>query len=368
MIELSPSEEARARNLHQSSLIFIVHDHNLSPQDMDALRRGGVTAKQVHICLDAQLWTDKATFQASESRTEGYLRRALVALDYLYWQIEASHGQLVVALEPSDIEKAKAQGKQALVIGAEGSRLLEGRLETLRMLHRLGLRHLQLSWAFNTPVGASQRDLSGRGLGEWGRALIREMNRLGIMVDVSHLAYQTMYDVIETSTTPILNSHTGALALNPGLYQLLPDDMIRATAANGGVMAMHFMSGLVKPGPQQATMKDLLRQFEYVINLAGVHHVACGPDYFPLTDARMWENTGYSKYTFTEGVEDVSQMLNLTRGLVALGLSDEEIRKVLGGNLLRLFTQVRAAAEPGAWEYVPYAQGSGANTEGVTPF
>lgn len=87
---------------------------------------------------------------------------------------------------------------------AEGSRLLEGRLETLRMLYRLGLRHLQLSWAFNTPVGGSQRDLSGRGLGEWGRALIREMNRLGIMVDVSHLAYQSIYDAIETSSTPIL--------------------------------------------------------------------------------------------------------------------------------------------------------------------
>lgn len=368
MIELSPSQEERARSLHESSLVFIVHDHNLSPGDMEDMRRGGVTAKQVHISLDAQLWTDKDTFRASETHTDGYLRRALAALDYLYWQVESSQGKLILALEPEDIERAKAEGKTALLLGSEGSRLLEGRFESLRMLYRLGLRHLQLSWAFSTPVGASQRDMSGRGLGEWGRELIGEMNRLGMIVDISHLAYQSIYDAMETSTTPTLNSHTGALALNPGLFQLLPDELIRATGASGGVLGIHFMSVLVKPGPGQATLSELLNQFEYVINLAGIDHVACGPDYFPLADARMWENTGYSQYTFAEGVEDISQMLNLTRGLVALGLSDEDIRKVLGGNLLRLFRQVRDGAVHDTREYKPFAIGSGANTDGTTPF
>ncbi len=367
MIRLSPSDEERARQLHRDSLIFVCHDHNLFPEDMEAMRRGGVTAKQVHVCLDAQLWSDKETFDASAAREEGYLRRALVAMDYLYWQVEQSQGQLVVALEPEDILKAKAQGQVALLLGAEGARLLEGRLEVLRMLDRLGLRHLQLSWAFNTKVGASQRDMSGRGLSDWGRELIRELNRLGIIVDVSHLSHQSMFDALETSATPLLNSHTGALALNPGLYQLLPDDLIRAIAAKGGVLGIHFMSVLVKPGGHQATFDELMRQFEYAINLAGSDHVACGPDYFPLDDPRLWENTGYPPYTFAEGVEDISQMLNVTRGLVALGFSDQDIRKIMGGNLLRLFQTARLAAKSGPWNYVPYAEGLGACTDGVTP-
>jgi membrane dipeptidase len=367
MIQLAPVEEERAHQLAHESLIFVCHDHNLAPEDMEAMRRGGVTAKQVHISLDAKLWADKEIFEASATQEEGYLRRAMVALDYIYWQVEHSQGRLVIAWEPEDIVRAKANGSVSLVLGAEGSRLLEGRLETLRMLYRLGLRSLQLSWSFITPVGASQRDLSGRGLEEYGRKLIREMNRLGMMVDVSHLSYQSMLDAIETSTTPILNSHTGALALNPGLHQLLPDDMIQAIAAQGGILGIHFMSILVKPGPQKATFQDLMRQFEYLIRLAGVDHVACGPDYFPLSDPRMWENTGYPPYTFAEGVEDISQVQNVIGGLIALGLNDDDVRKIMGGNLLRLFRQVRAAAQPGPWEYIPYAAGLGACTDGVTP-
>ncbi len=367
MIELTLADEERARWLAQESLIFVCHDHNLAPEDIEAMRRGGVTAKQVHLCLDAQLWADKKVFEASATREEGYLRRAMVALDYIYWQVEQSKGRLVIALEPEDIVAAKANGSVALVLGAEGSRLLEGRLEILRMLYRLGLRHLQLSWSFVTAVGATQRDLSGRGLEEYGCSLIHEMNRLGMMVDVSHLSYQSMLDAMETSTTPILNSHTGALALNPGLHQLLPDEMIKAIAAQDGILGIHFMSILVKPGPQQAKFQDLMRQFEYLIRLAGVDHVACGPDYFPLSDPRMWENTGYPTYTYAEGVEDISQVRNVIRGLIALGLTDDDIRNIMGGNLLRLFRQVRAAAQTGPWQYVPYAVGTGACTDGVTP-
>src|SRR5207244_1692232 len=171
----------------------------------------------------------------SATESEGFLKSALVAMDYVYWQVERSRGRVRVALGPGDIVAAKLDGAVALVLGSEGSRLIEDRLEVLRMLYRLGLRHLQLSWALETTVGAPQSDRSGRGLTDFGKDLVRELNRLGVIVDVSHLAPRAQYDALATSTTPVLNSHTGASALNPTQPQLLDDDLIKAFAEQGGV-------------------------------------------------------------------------------------------------------------------------------------
>lgn len=361
------------------------------------MREGGVTAKQLMLSLDARIHADRETFLASvrgrgyarEARrhgpplpdapedrealralgpaeSEGFLRSALVALDYVYWQVQRSEGRIVVALEPDDIVDAKERGAIALLLGSEGSRLIEDRLEVLRMLDRLGLRHLQLSWALETTVGAPQSDKSGRGLNDFGRDLIRELNRLGIIVDVSHLADRSIEDAIETSRTPILNSHTGARALNPEQPQLLTDELIRATAARGGVLAIHFHSALVKPGRHQAKFDELMAQFEYVARLAGTDHVACGPDYLHIADRRLWENQGISTpFSMTEGVESIGRMLNVTRGLVSRGFGDDDIRGIMGGNLLRLFRAARAGAERRPWPY-PRAEAIGAATGGTT--
>jgi membrane dipeptidase len=367
MLHLSPAEEERAAALHRDSLIMIVHDHELFPDAMQRMRTGGVTAKQLHICLDGLIYNASDVFYASREQRQGYLWRALVALDYVHWMVESSQGEIVIARTPEDIVQAKAKGRIALLLGAEGPRLIEDRLEVLRMLYRMGLRHLQLSWAWETTVGASQNDKSGKGLSDFGRSLIRELNRLGIIVDVSHLSYQSIYDALEVSSTPILNSHTGAAALNPQQAQLLPDELLVATAKQGGVLAIHFMSQMVKPGRHKATFDELMRQFEYITDLVGVEHVACGPDYLYL-DPRIWQNQGIAEpFTFADGVEDVSMMANVTRGLVARGFSDDAIRAMMGGNLLRLFQQVQDAAETMVGEYVPSAQGIGVNTGGATP-
>ncbi|HOG47207.1 MAG TPA: membrane dipeptidase [Anaerolineae bacterium] len=346
---------------------MICHDHDLFPENLEAMLRGGVTAKQVHICLDALYWAERETFLGSADLEEGFLRRALVAMDYLYWQVERSGGQIRVVLEPEDILRAKEEGAIALLLGAEGARLLENRLEVLRMLYRLGLRHLQLSWAWRSAVGAPQRDKSGRGLTAFGRSLIREMNRLGMIVDISHLAYRAQYEALETSASPVLNSHTGAATLSPEWTQMLPDDLIRAIASQGGVIGIHFMSHVVKPGWHQATLDELMDQFEYVTNLVGVDHVACGPDYLYL-DPRVWENQDApAPFSYTAGVEDISHLESVTRGLVSRGFSDGDIGKIMGANLLRLFSTVRREATLGAGAYMPFARGIGACTDGTTP-
>lgn len=373
-VSLSAADEQRAQRLHREATVFVCHDHTLFPEDFEAMRRGGVTAKQLMLSVDARIHTDKETFIQSGSgraylreakrhgtpttagaadpavralgptESEGFLKSALVAMDYVHWQVERSNGRIRIALSPQDIRAAKESGAVALVLGSEGSRLIEDRLEVLRMLYLLGLRHLQLSWALETTVGAPQSDRSGRGLTDFGRDLVRELNRLGVIVDVSHLSVQSQYDVLATSATPVLNSHTGAAALNPTQPQLLDDDLIRAFAAQGGVMALHFHSQLVKPGRDKAKFDHLMAQFEHVAELAGTDHVACGPDYLELRDPRLWENQGIDvPFSITEGVEDISKMLNLTRGLVSRGFSDADIKRMLGGNLLRMFTAVHAA-------------------------
>ena len=396
-ITLSPTDEERAQRLHRESTVFICHDHSIFPEDFEAMARGGVTAKQLMLSVDARLHADRETFLASiqgrgyarESKrheravgavdeeihvralgpteSDAFLKSALVAMDYVYWQAERSSGRLRVALEPDGVRAAKKDGAIALVLGSEGSRLLEDRLEVLRMLHRLGMRHLQLSWALETTVGAPQSDKSGRGLTEFGKDLVRELNRLGMMVDVSHLAPRAQYDALALSKTPVLNSHTGATALNPTQPQLLDDELIKAFAAQGGVMAIHFHSQLVKPGRHPAKFDELMAQFEYVARLAGTDHVACGPDYLDLRDARLWENQGITTpFSMTEGVEDIGRMPNVTRGLVSRGFSDDDIRKIMGGNLLRLFDSVHASRGEAPRSY-PRPEGFGVATGGTSP-
>jgi membrane dipeptidase len=393
-VRLSPEQEERAQRLHREAIVFVCHDHTFFPDDFAAMARGGVTAKQVMLTVDARLHADRETFLAStrgrasarEARrrdptlvadddrvrplaaheSEGFLKSALVAMDYIYWQVDRSEGRLRVALTPDDISSAKRENAVALLLGSEGSRLIEDRLEVLRMLHRLGLRHLQLSWALETTVGAPQSDKTGRGLASFGKELIRELNRLGVIVDVSHLSVRSQYDALETSRSPVLNSHTGATALNPTQLQLLDDDLIKAFAEKGGVMAMHFHSQLVKPGRDKARFSQLMDQFEYVAQLAGTDHVACGPDYLEMRDPRVWENQGITvPFSITEGVENIGRMLNVTRGLVQRGFSDRDIQNMLGGNLLRLFDETQGARSPESPEY-PRPDGYGTLTGGTT--
>ena len=381
----------RAELLFREGISFICHDHDLLPAGLEALRRSGVTAKQLHISCDGQIYSDQPTFWSSATRDQlirerarvgasvddlpppadllasgVFLRSALVAIEHVRSQIEASGGALMLALEPEDVRTAKARGAAAVMLGSEGSRLIQDNFEVLRALHRLGLRHLQLSWAWETSVGTPQSDTSGRGLTAFGRELVRELNDLGVLIDVAHLSYASIAEVIEVSRVPILCSHSGALTLNPEQTVLLPDHLLKKIAEAGGVVAVHFMSQIVKPGRHKATFAELMAQFRYLIDLIGPEHVACGPD-FAYLDPRMWQNYGITvPYTYAEGVDDITGMRNVTRGLVSLGLSDDEILAVQGENLMRLFEGVRRAARRTPARPIPPGA-IGMRTDGTTP-
>jgi membrane dipeptidase len=395
-LTLTAEQERQAERLFRENISFICHDHNLLLPDLEMLRRSGVTAKEVHISRDGQTMADRRTFLSSATRAalEGERRRvgaatgdlpedvpdiadaahsgrflhwALIALDHILSAIAESGGGLVLALEPEDVVEAKRRGVAALLIGTEGSRLLQDSFEVLRALHRLGLRHLQLTWAWETSVGTPQSDRSGRGLSDYGLDLVRELNDLGVMIDVAHLSYASMADVLRTSRAPILCSHTGALALNPEQTVCIPDHLLDAIAERKGIVAVHFMSQIVKPGRHRATFAELMAQFTYIAERIGPEHVALGPDFTQL-DPRMWLNAGITvPFMYAEGVEDVTRIPNVVRGLVAAGFADDEVRGILGGNLLRLFGTVRAArsgaSRPRPWD----ARAAGALTAGTTP-
>lgn len=355
-IVLSEDDEERAITLHRDSVVVVVHDHCFGLEDLERMRAGGVTAKQLHLSVDARLWGSPELFRATVAtgstsavaatdpdHADGFLPSALVALDHVRELVAASGGSIAIALEPEDITAAKARGGIALLLGSEGARMTGYRVEVLRAWADLGLRHLQLSWAIDHPLGTDQRDTSGRGLSPLGRTFVQELNRLGLIVDVSHLSYASIRDAVEESALPVLNGHSGASALNDTQPQLMPDDVIRAMARRGGVIAVHFMSQMVKPGRSKATFDHLMAQFVYLADLVGPEHLACGPDYLP-EPARVAATQGLQEgFTYAAGVEDISAMWNVTRGLVSRGFSDHEIRGMLGGNVMRLFGEVRAA-------------------------
>jgi len=367
----SANDEARADRLFRDGISFIVHDHDVLRDAIERFRRSGVTAKQVHISCDGQIYGDQDAFWSSATpeqlvkerarvgastadlpklvdvnATGLFLRSALIALEHLRAQIDASGGGLILALEADDIVAAKRAGAAALLLGSEGSRLIQSDLGVLRALYRLGLRHLQLSWAWETSVGAPQSDTSGRGITPFGRDLVRELNDLGVIVDVAHLSYASIAEVVDASRVPVLCSHTGSLTLNPEQTVCLPDELIQKIAGAGGIVAVHFMSQIVKPGRHKATFAELMAQITHIAGLVGPEHIGLAPDYGPL-DPRMWTNYGITvPYSFADGVEDVSKVSNVARGLVAAGFSDAEIRGIMGENLLSLFRSVRAARRP----------------------
>jgi membrane dipeptidase len=371
MSHVGATDEDRAERLFREGISFIVHDHDVLRADIERFRRSGVTAKQVHISCDGQIYAEQEAFWSSATpeqlvkernrvgasttdlpklvdttATGLFLRSALIAIEHLRAQIDASRGGLVLALEADDIVAAKRTGSAALLLGSEGSRLIQSDLGVLRSLYRLGLRHLQLSWAWETSVGTPQSDTTGRGITDFGRDLIRELNDLGAIVDVAHLSYASIAEVVEVSRVPVLCSHTGSLTLNPEQTVCLPDDLIRKIGDTNGVVAVHFMSQIVKPGRHKATFAELMAQITHIARLIGAEHVGLAPDYGPL-DPRMWKNYGITiPYSFADGVEDVGKMPNMTRGLVAAGFDDDEIRGIMGENILRLFRDVRAARRP----------------------
>jgi len=264
-----------------------------------------------------------------------------VTLEQTLAQADAHPEDLLIVRSSQDAGRAKATDRIGLLLTIEGAgRWLDGHIDALRLYHRLGVRcvglthgeggdepkHLQGTRSPFGPCTAADREAerkNARGLTPFGREVLRVSNDLGIVTDLSHTNDRAFYEVLERSSRPVAMTHTAAFSLCPH-WRCLTDDQIKALASAGGVMGIAFVPSFIHP--EHATIDRLVEHVCHVADLVGIDHVAIGSDY-----------DGMGKTVPV--VPDVSQIVHLTRSLLAHGLSEEEVQKVWGGNFLRLLQQ-----------------------------
>lgn len=284
--------------------------------DLPRLREGGVTAQVFAIFIEDQYLPARAAGQT------------LRMLDALYRELDDNADSLVLATGAECIVEAKALGKVAAIVGIEGAESLEGDLGLLRIFYRLGLRLLTVTWSRrNQAADGVSESCSGGGLTEFGIQLVEECNNLGVVLDISHLAPAGVRDVLEASARPIIASHSNAHAVCPHARNLT-DEQLVAVAEKGGVVCTTFVPGFITEEGKGASLGKLLDHIDHIVRVAGIDHVGLGSDF-----------DGFGPPA-PKGLEDVARLPEITTGLVSRGYIDDEVRKVLGGNLMRVFRQV----------------------------
>ena len=356
----STSEAAlrqRANRLHRASIVVDTHNDITSPItdenfDMGARDTSGKIQTDIPRMKEGGLGAEFFSIYvaAKYAKEGGAARRALDMIDGVYEQVRRHPGRLQMAYTVADIRRARRTGKIAALMGIEGGHAIEDSLSALRQFYALGIRYMTLThtntnnWADSAGGISVEAEKRHGGLSEFGREVIGEMNRLGMMVDISHVGDETFWDVIETTKAPVIASHSSCRALT-NVPRNLTDDMLKAVAKNNGVVMINFYNGFIntdyaKPGEprptkaaETATLDMLMAHFEHVIKIAGVNHVGIGSD-FDGVDGLL-----------PPGMEDVSKLPTITYELLKRGYSEADVKKVLGENLLRVMAENERVAK-----------------------
>ncbi len=366
-------ERATVLDLHDDTTQMIVDEgynlaekHDFGQVDIPRMRTGHVSG------LFLSIWTDSDRYSPIQS-----IRRTLEQIDAVRRETARHPADLAMATTADEILAAKERGRIAILMGLEGGSAIDSDLAVLRTYFDLGVRYMTLTHTNHTPwADTSSKPPEHNGLTDFGRQVVREMNRLGMMVDISHVSDKTFYDALETSTAPIIASHSSCRSI-ANVPRNMTDDMLRAIAAKGGVVHINYYEGFLEPGflDRQNSLKDeqarqdsidnqtpnfgdrsqngpavrkinaernaklgriplsrLLDHFEHAVKIAGIDHVGLGSDFDGASDM------------FPEGIEDVSGIPNLVSGLMERGFSDADILKILGGNTLRVMRAVEQVA------------------------
>lgn len=298
--------------------------------------------------------------------------RANTEIDTLYAIVNRHPDKMMIVTNSEQLKQAIKQRKLAAMMGVEGGHMIEDNLDYLDSLYKRGARYMTLTWNNSTSWATSASDESRdsslqqpKGLNDFGRQVVKRMNELGMMVDLSHVGEKTFWDAINTTTKPVLVSHSDAYALNP-VPRNLKDDQIKAVAKNGGVIDVNFFSGFVdsnynkrnkaflakhkaerdsllalnmnideanghlysKYKSEAEAMRPplslLIDHIDYIVKLAGVDHVGLGSDFDGIPSS-------------TQQLNDVTDMPLIAKELVKRGYSEKDIQKILGGNFIRVF-------------------------------
>jgi len=383
-----PAVSSQARAIQDSSIVVDTHadtpqrfldegfdigssdSNDVGHLSLDKARRGNLGAEFFSI------WVDPETNRGH------FAQHTFDLIDSVYEQAAHHPDRMIMAFSVADIERAHHEHKLAALMGIEGGHSMENDMHLLRDYYRLGVRYMTLSWSNTNEWADSSGDVNDpkiqhhNGLTDFGRQVVLEMNRLGMMVDISHVADKTFWDTIAIAKAPVIASHSSARALVDAPRNMT-DDMLRAVAKNGGVVQVNFFSGFVDQDYRKAMLaqeKDqaaaiqsyvdslkvkgkpvsyieidrmerewtakiprppfnsLIDHIDHIAKVAGVDHVGLGSDFDGVSGATP------------QGMDSAADLPKITQALLDRGYSADDIKKILGGNLLRVFRQVETVS------------------------
>ena len=379
----------KARAIHDSALIIDTHADtpqrfldegfdigSTDPSDvghisLEKARRGNLGAEFFSI------WVDPETNRGN------FAKHTFDLIDSVYEQAARHPDRMMMAFSTADIERAHREHKLASLMGIEGGHSIENDIHLLRDYYRLGVRYMTLSWSNTNEWADSSGDINDpkvqhhNGLTDFGKQVVLEMNRLGMMVDISHVADKTFWDAIATTKAPVIASHSSARAL-VNAPRNMTDDMLKAVAKNGGVVQVNFYNGFVDENfrkaieaqkketdaARQKYMDDmkvagrevnyieldrierewmakiprpplsaLIDHIDHIAKVAGVDHVGLGSDFDGVSGATP------------AGINSAADLSRITQALLDRGYSAEDIKKILGANLMRVFRDVERVSQ-----------------------
>lgn len=315
----------------QDAIIIDTHCDTLS-RVIDGQRRLGERSTEGQFdlprAIEGGLTAELMAIFFTPDRAGSGTRQTVQFIDAFYTEIDAFSDLVLPAVAASDIATAKEAGKVALILSMEGAEGLEGDLGALRVFYRLGLRALGITWNRRNKAADGAGELrTGGGLTNFGVDLVKECNRLGILIDVAHLAPAGVADVLELAEAPIVATHANCHALWPHRRNLT-DEQLEGIAATGGVVGVTPVPAFLGDDSMRSDLSVLLDHVDHMVQVMGEDGVGLGLDLDGVGDAR------------TRGIEDVSKLPNITQQLAQRGYSAAAIRKILGGNFLRVFQQI----------------------------
>jgi len=364
----------RARRVHQRAIVVDTHidvpashsreagydvgqRHSEGHVDLPRMREGGLDAAFFSIYIPATVTGPEA------------VKRSLELIDWTKRQVSMNSTAAVLATSAEDIHRAHKQGKLAILMGMEGGHMIDDSLSALRIYAELGVRYLTLTHGRKTNWAGSSGDTENTGLTDFGREVVEELNRQGVMVDLSHVSDQTFYDAIATSKAPVILSHSSMRALCDHPRDIT-DEMLLAVKRNNGVIQITFVDSFISQelrsaeqaiAPERdakiaelqklypddeakrreegrrirreyqaklpkASWELIITHIDHAVKVAGVDHVGLGSD--------------FDGATMPEGMEDVTRLPKITDALLKKGYSEKDVEKILGGNLLRVLAEV----------------------------
>ncbi|XP_068701633.1 dipeptidase 1-like [Montipora foliosa] len=287
--------------------------------DIPRLRKGRV---------GAQFW---AAYVSCRNQFTDSVRLFSEQIDVILRMVDKYSNDFVFVTTAQGIKDAHKDNKIASLIGVEGGHSMDSSLDTLRMLFDMGGRYMTLTHACHTPWADSctPEQPAHNGLTEFGKIVVKEMNRLGMFIDISHVSHKVMHDVLDVTKAPVIFSHSSAYALcdHP---RNVPDDVLIRMRQNGGVVMVNFYNDYVTCS-KSATLNDVADHIDYIKNLSGIDHVGLGSDYDGVPRVPT-------------GLEDVSTFPKLIAELLRRGYSDEDVSKVVGRNLLTAMERMEKVA------------------------